>query len=182
MAHEHKTTWETASYFTWADAEADRAWDELVNESNAVISDIVIRNDGLSEDDFADMLEVGAPVGFADFKKFIAGDYEFQRAMFRTRVRASSTDRPRISNLKLTVDMPDVLDRGHASIPADPSTVVLFNKTFSVAPEVVATQQGGSSVGRVQVIEVTSTQFTVVILDASDDPMAATISWTAVGY
>ncbi|NDE54228.1 MAG: hypothetical protein EB069_06480 [Actinobacteria bacterium] len=134
--------------------------------------------------DFADILESGHPPGFTDFRDFIQGDYTYQRALFRAILTSSNADRGYIDGLRLTVDVPDVFDRGTAQVVSAVSGVaVVFSRQFRVPPEVTLTFKGGTTVAVPRILgSVSITGFTAVLENTSGVRVTGAISWVAQGY
>jgi hypothetical protein len=84
--------------------------------ANGVISDMIVASTEITAQDFMDILESGHPPGYTNFRDFIQGDYTYQRALFRAILTSSNADRGYIDGLRVTVDVPDVFDRGTAQV------------------------------------------------------------------
>jgi hypothetical protein len=151
---------------------------------NGVISDMIVGSRPLSESDFADLVDAGHPPGFTNFRDFIAGDYSYQKALFRAVLTSSNADRGYIKDLSLAVDVPDVLDRGSAQISdANVGVSVAFSRAFRVPPEVTLTHKGGSMMAIPRILGAVNTQgFTAVLEDLSGARVTGTVSWVAQGY
>ena len=162
--------------------------EQYVRRANAVFSDLKIKNFELTDDAFEEILLFDGPVGYENFKPFIAGDYQFQKAAFRYILRSNTSDRPRVTALTVNADVPDIYDRGTASISAGSTyTFVPFNRTFTSTTglEVTVTLKGGTvfAIPRIQSGTTTVSGF-YCRLEESDGVTfpAGTISWTAQGY
>lgn len=163
--------------------------DQFLRRGHAVFSDLKIGNTPLTDVQFNQELIFGGPAGFADWKPFVAGDYQFEKAAIRYIVQSLTSDRPRITAMKVTVDVPDIHDRGTASIAAGPGyTFVPFNRAFTstAAMEVTCTLKGGTVVAVPRIKDpsgLTTTGFFVRLEDVAGGTFpAGTISWTAIGY
>jgi len=77
-----------------------------------VISDMIVGTTEITEQDFAAIVEAGHPPGYTDFRDFIQGDYTYRRALFRAVLNSRNSDRGFIDALRVTVDVPDIFDRG----------------------------------------------------------------------
>jgi hypothetical protein len=170
--------WETAD-IAWQDANV--SWTDLTYHTRGAISDISIRTDEVTADAFEDILSFGSAIGYSEFQTFIPGDYTYQEALMRTRFEALSSDRPRLTSLKLTVDVPDVNDRGFQTITAS-ITTISFNKSFVEPPEVLAVQKGGLEIGTAVVSNVTTAGFDVKIAKSDGTLIGGDLSWGASGY
>jgi hypothetical protein len=152
--------------------------------ANGVISDMIVANTEITEQDFMDILESGHPPGYTNFRDFIQGDYTYQRALFRAILTSSNADRGYIDGLRVTVDVPDVFDRGTAQVvTASSGVAVVFVRTFRVSPEVTLTFKGGTTVAIPRILgTVTTAGFTAVLENTSGARVTGAISWVAQGY
>ena len=152
--------------------------------ANGVISDMIVASTEITEQDFAAIVESGHPPGYTDFRDFIQGDYTYQRALFRAILTSSNADRGYIDGLRVTVDVPDVFDRGTAQLSnANNGVTVYFSRQFRVAPEVTLTFKGGTTVAVPRILgAVSTTSFTAVLENTSGIRVTGAISWVAQGY
>lgn len=152
--------------------------------ANGVISDMIVASTEITEQDFMDILESGHPPGYTNFRDFIQGDYTYQRALFRAILTSSNADRGYIDGLRVTVDVPDVFDRGTAQVVTAASGVaVVFTRQFRVAPEVTLTFKGGTTIAVPRILGSASiTGFTAVLENTSGTRVTGAISWVAQGY
>jgi hypothetical protein len=152
--------------------------------ANGVISDMIVANTEITEQDFMDILESGHPPGYTNFRDFIQGDYTYQRALFRAILTSSNADRGYIDGLRVTVDVPDVFDRGTAQVvTASSGVAVVFVRTFRVSPEVTLTFKGGTTVAIPRILgTVTTAGFTAILENTSGARVTGAISWVAQGY
>ena len=152
--------------------------------ANGVISDMIVANTEITEQDFMDILESGHPPGYTNFRDFIQGDYTYQRALFRAILTSSNADRGFIDGLRVTVDVPDVFDRGTAQVvTASSGVAVVFVRTFRVSPEVTLTFKGGTTVAIPRILgTVTTAGFTAILENTSGARVTGAISWVAQGY
>jgi|SRR5690554_4736897 len=148
-----------------------------------VFSDLKVmsRSTLASPTELRGMFETSAPPGYGAFRNFIPGYYSFQRALFRHTVR-STGDLPIVSGLKYSVDMPDVVDRGKATVAAGELKEVNFSKQYSTPPEVSHVITQVSEYAIVVVSEITEMGFVFSLQNAAGNKVAGSISWTSVGY
>jgi hypothetical protein len=165
-------------------AEALALAEQYRRHANGVISDMIVASGEITEQDFANIVEAGHPPGYSDFRDFIPGDYTYRRALFRAILNSRNSDRGYIDALRLTVDVPDIFDRGTAQITDAASGVtVVFVRSFRVAPEVTMTHKGGTAVAIPRLLgAVTTTGFTAVLEDTSGTRLSGTFTWIAQGY
>ena len=152
--------------------------------ANGVISDMIVASTEITEQDFMDILESGHPPGYTNFRDFIQGDYTYQRALFRAILTSSNADRGYIDGLRVTVDVPDVFDRGTAQVvTAANGVTVVFTRQFRVAPEVTLTFKGGTTIAIPRILgSVSTTGFTAILENTSGTRVTGAISWVAQGY
>lgn len=152
--------------------------------ANGVISDMIVASTEITAQDFMDILESGHPPGYTNFRDFIQGDYTYQRALFRAILTSSNADRGYIDGLRVTVDVPDVFDRGTAQVvTAANGVTVVFTRQFRVAPEVTLTFKGGTTIAVPRILgSVSITGFTAVLENTSGTRVTGAISWVAQGY
>lgn len=158
--------------------------EEYRRHANGVISDLLINAD-LDMDDtgFEQMLLKAAPPGYSDFRPFLAGDHEYQNALFRTILKGKDLDRPQLRGLALEVDVPDVFDRGTATTVTTGAVTVKFNRPFYVVPEVVVALKGGTVFAIPKIIgDIRPDGFDVQLEDSAGALVAGNVSWSAHGY
>lgn len=165
-------------------AEALSLAEQYRRRANGVISDMIVASTEITEQDFMDILESGHPPGYTNFRDFIQGDYTYQRALFRAILTSSNADRGYIDGLRVTVDVPDVFDRGTAQVSnAANGVTVVFSRQFRVSPEVTLTFKGGTTVAVPRILgAVSTTGFTAVLENTSGTRVTGAISWVAQGY
>jgi hypothetical protein len=165
-------------------AEALNLAEQYRRRANGVISDMIVASTEITEQDFMDILESGHPPGYTNFRDFIQGDYTYQRALFRAILTSSNADRGYIDGLRVTVDVPDVFDRGTAQVSnAANGVTVVFTRQFRVSPEVTLTFKGGTTVAIPRILGAVSiTGFTAVLENTAGTRVTGAISWVAQGY
>ena len=152
--------------------------------ANGVISDMIVGITEITEQDFAAIVEAGHPPGYTDFRDFIQGDYTYRRALFRAVLNSRNSDRGYIDGLRVTVDVPDIFDRGTMQITdAAAGAVIAFSRSFRVAPEVTMTHKGGTAVAIPRLLgAVTTTGFTAILENSSGTRVTGSFTWIAQGY
>lgn len=166
-------------------AESISARDTLRRNANAIMYDVVLRSDALSYDDLNTVAD-SPPVGYTPFKTFYPGDYEFETAMVGVRIRSFDTS-SRVGILGLThnVDVPDITDRGSATVGSGETSgkSVTFAKTFSIPPDVYAVFAEGTTAAVAEITGVTETGFTFILRDVNSPAtlVEGTITWAALG-
>lgn len=165
-------------------AESIALVEQYRRRANGVVSDMLIAASALSDDSFETLFNSGQPPGYTQFRDFMPGDYTYRRALFRAILETSSADRAYIEALRVTVDVPDVLDRGTAHI-TDPSMgiTVSFTRTFNQPPEVTLTHKGGTRAAIARLKGPVSIQgFSAVLEDLNGHLLTGSFTWVAQGY
>ncbi|MEN7527842.1 hypothetical protein [Cupriavidus sp. DL-D2] len=164
-------------------AEAVRLVEALMRNPNAVVSDMLVSNQDVTFQDFLRIVNTGRIPGYGDFRTFVQGDYEYSEAMFRVLLDATSSDRGSISDLKVSVDVPDVFDRGMAFIEdAENGLYVQFSRPFHITPEMSMLLKGGTTLAFPKLITLDQYGFTVKLFDKNDVAVTGSVSWSAHGY
>lgn len=167
-------------------SEAFALFEEYRRRGNAVISDMIAATGDITALDFQNIVDAGHAPGFAPFRDFVPGDYEYQQAIFRAVLESINSDRARITKLNVQVDVPDVFDSGSAIIaPANASTGVRVNfaRSFHIIPEITMTLKGGTVVAIPKSVSPDAAGFTAMLIDpATGNGVAGEITWAAHGY
>jgi len=165
-------------------AETFALGDALLRHANAVMADLAVRSTTIDEAAFRALLADKGPLGYDRFRDLVPGDYEYSKAIIGLLLSAPVTgDRTAIADAILNVDVPDVRDRGTAIVSVAGVTII-FNRSFAAPPEVQVTLKAGGSPSLPEIISITTTGFSVRLVDAADGitPVAGTVSWSALGY
>lgn len=163
--------------------EATQILDYFIRNANGVIGDISFFTGAYTETQFKAQAEA-APTGFTEFVPFLAGEHTFGEAIFKTSMAAASTlTRPRMNNLVVAVDVPDVTDQGVFTILAE-GTHVTFAKTFFKVPSIKAVIKAGGQLAIPRITNETTLGFDVKLESISSPGtyVAGVISWSAEGY
>ncbi len=163
--------------------EALQLAEQYRRHANGVISDMIISTGEITEEDFISIVDNGHPPGYTNFRDFIQGDYTYQRALFRAILKSSNADRGYIDALRLTVDVPDIFDRGVAEVTnAAAGVSVQFSRTFRFTPQVTITHKGGTTTAIPRLLGTPSTTgFTAVLEDKTGARVTGSFSWLAQG-
>lgn len=164
--------------------------DALLRKADAAIADMVISSLAAGEDidleAFENLVTNGAMPGYTNWRDFIPGDYEYTKALFRVIIESSTADRAQIQSLDVAVDVPDVIDRGTATVvDAIAGATVEYNRLYHVIPDVTLSAKGGLTRPTVPefLVPPNLTGFTVRLRDTiTGDYVSGTFSWSAHGY
>lgn len=148
-----------------------------------VLSDLIVSTKDVTADDFRDMMVNGHAPTYSKFRPFIVGDYDYRHALYRTVMKTEGIDRIALIKLDLTVDVPDISDRGQVTIQNPTAgAYVKFSRSFHKPPEMNFTMKGGT-IFAVPSFEADESGFTVWLKDPNTgNKVAGTVSWTALGY
>ena len=156
--------------------------------ADMVVSDITLMSpDSIDDKAFENLVAYGSKPGYTPWRNFIPGDYEYQNAMFRVLMTSKNEDRGLIRNLQVTVDVPDLLDRGTAYVTvASYGAAVTFSRHFHIVPEVTTSARGGTTTNPI-VVEFddvpTKTGFRARLRDTVTGAYTTgSFSWAATGY
>lgn len=155
--------------------------------ADLVISDMMLSQGDMSMPEFEDFMKYGNIPGYTKWRDFIPGDYEYREAMFRVVLESKNDDRGLLTNLQVSVDVPDLLDRGSRTITdANAGAYVPYTRTFHIIPEVTLATRGGTSSNPVVpefVSLPTITGFTVRLRDTvTGQYVTGSFTWAAHGY
>lgn len=161
-------------------------FDTMVQPLRGVVSDMLFESGSWDMDSMQDYMYKGKHVGYDIFRTFVAGDYTYDSALFRVALDAYDADRAAIEQFIIDVDVPDIMDRGSASV-ADKNfpQSIKFNRTFHIAPEVTITMRSGvSGTPIVPVVDsVTETGFVMHLMNAvTGENTVGDFIWSATGY
>lgn len=176
-----------AKNFGLKKSEAFAVVDAWRRQGDMVISDMLLMNAGnVTMDDFIDFMTYGSVPGYEKWRDFIPGDYEYREAMIRVVLESKNADRGLLTNLQATVDVPDLIDRGSATVvDAGVGALVTYNRTFHIVPEITLAARGG--IGNPVAPEFngtpTKTSFGVRLRDTiTGQFVTGSFTWAAHGY
>lgn len=124
----------------------------------------------------------GAPV-WTDWKDFVIGDYTGRAFQFRIILQSLAAGvTPRVSALKVTVDMPDRVE-GQSNIPSGAAPCpVNFARTFKATPHVVVTPHNMATGDYFTITGKTPSGFTVSFFNAGAGAISRNFDYVAQGY
>lgn len=149
-----------------------------------VYSDLRVASGDLNEESFKDMFSKSSASGYCDFQSFVTGDYRYQHSLLKVVINSNGSSIPRITACKLTVDLPDVIDKGSLTsdeLSTTSNTRVYFNRNYYFAPTVNATVISGTVIGSPVVVNVTNEYFDICVLDKSNNKIACSLNWQSRG-
>lgn len=171
-------------------AEMINTYDALLENANAILSDITLFTGEMNEKTFRN--RVNTPPGYSMFTDFYVGDYEYKKAIVRLILTtADMNGTPNIFNVVHNVDIPDTDDKGSVEITDTTApTKVYFNVHYYHPPEVSITLKGGNTGSGVLSPNIVSLEgkdtigryFEVELLTTAGERSTGSITWTAKGY
>lgn len=162
-------------------SEALSLTDQLLQNSNATISDILVGQTDITNAEFDALLAQANAIGYGDFVPFMEGDQNYKNAIFKVIIQASNNAIGRITSLSVNIDVPDVNDSGTATIPSS-GTTINFNRNFNAPPEMKVTLKGGTIFAIPRVSAITETGFFVELFNSSGVLVSGDVTWSAHGY
>jgi hypothetical protein len=151
-----------------------------------VISDIGVSTQTIgSLDDFREELLSDAPIGYSAFQTFVQGDYDYQSALFRISMHSDNGDRGVINKLSVTVDVPDMFDRGDQVIEDTTGpTRIYFARPFHIPPVVVLAVQSASDACVAKLVGTPTRKYFDMILERTSDQaiIDGAATWAAHAY
>ena len=165
--------------------EAFRMVDAWRRAADMVISDIIISTADMTDEDFADFLAYGSSPAYTDWRDFVPGDYEYQEAMFRAVIESKNSDRGLLTGFEVAVDVPDLIDRGSATIvDANAGITIQFSRTFHLVPEITLSTKGGVAGTTLipELVSATKTSCVVKMKNQNGVYSTGSFTWAAHGY
>ncbi|CAB4122411.1 Tip attachment protein J [uncultured Caudovirales phage] len=157
----------------------------IVSGQGSVIGDLEIRSKAFTNAEVNGFTAGRAPVGYGEWRELLPGDFQYQDALVWTHVKMlDRTKQAVITDAHLTVDLPDVVEPGTASVSGQ-STWIAFTRTFNAPPTIVLMQKTGSTTAIAQVVGTpTKLGFYARLVDVTNpaNVVAGSITYTASGY
>jgi len=171
-----------------------------LNSSVAVVSDLIDYRtnniddwqnfDGASSDAITAVLQLrsthdnpSSSPSWSDWAPFLVGDYHARAYEFRVVVtNTDSSYNINITELAVTVDMPDRVEKSNDLSVSSSSSSILFGSRFKAIPVVGITMQDANSGDYFRVTSKARTGFTVQCFNSSNTGIVRSINWQAVGY
>lgn len=161
-----------------------------IENANAVVEMVSFFAGAMMESVFVD--RANTVNGYSAFQKFLAGNYEYQKALIRVSVKSKQLDSGiNLFNVVHNVDIPDTDDRGRVTVTdTTKPTKVYFNKFYYTPPEISVALVGGTTADGFMVPVVINTNgkdeegrfFEIELKNASGQRTTGTVIWVAKGY
>jgi hypothetical protein len=158
-----------------------------IANAGQVVGDIRFYDKVLNETDYDATI---TPFGYGKWRELVTGDYIYEKALCKYSMQASlNADRPNTRTYIHKVDVPDVVDRGIATLTkSNQPLFVRFSeedvRNFHIIPELTVSIKSYSGTGTTPLIipyNVTREGF-YVTMKADGEFVEGSISWSARGY
>lgn len=158
-----------------------------VGNAGQVIGDIRFHDIVLNETNYDSTI---TPYGYGKWKEMITGDYIYTKALCKYSMQASlNADRPNTRQYLHKVDVPDVVDRGIATLTKENQPLfVRFSKEevrkFHIVPELNVSIKSYSGVGNTPIVIPynTSLEGFYLMMKVDGEFVEGSVSWSARGY
>lgn len=156
---------------------------------NTVLNDLRIDDSPITSEDFVNVSQDVAPLGYENSRPLYPGEYTYKDAIVGIQMRANPTEaRLGFYGAKLNVDVQDVQERGRVevlTVDINNPVKIEFTKKFYTPPsELSFTVVSSEEPGWVDVLTKTDEYFEIVLRALSDRSklITGTVTWLAVGY
>jgi hypothetical protein len=146
------------------------------------MANLEFKNVALTKKDFANIANGRVPPGHQPFRELVPGDYQFQNAYIWLAARV--VDRSvnvAISECIVRIDVPDLKQTGTKTMLAAGASVT-FATPYTNIPDLVVTPVTAAVPCVPRVTALSTTGFTVQLIDLVGSGVAGQASWTANGY
>lgn len=158
-----------------------------VGNAGQVIGDIRFYDKVLNETDYDATI---TPFGYGKWRQMVTGDYIYGRALCKYSMQASlNADRPNTREYRHKVDVPDVVDRGVATLTKSNQPLFIeFSdedvRKFHIVPELTVSIKSYSGTGVTPLVIPynTTTEGFYVTMKDGEAFVEGSISWSARGY
>jgi len=123
-------------------------------------------------------------VVWSNYQKFFIGDYNSRAFKFKIELNSKNNNfNAYISELGVTVDMPDVVDSGSTVTLTTGSKTVSFNVDyFNPNPTIATTIVNGTSGDYVIIDNITASSFDLQVKNSTDTNISKTVAWVCKNY
>ena len=162
--------------------------DAVFTNKNAVISDVDIRDNGLSLEELRKIALNGTPVDYEDARPLVPGEYTYEKAIIGIKMRSHDlSTKLGFYKAVLNVDVEDIVSRGQVKVTStdiNQPTRVEFNKFYYNPPEeIMFNITEFSEPCTVEVLTKTTKEFTLMLRSTvTNNYVTGTVSWLATGY
>lgn len=155
--------------------------------ANLIISDMAVYNAPMTDAEFAEHVNAKSHLGYEKFRNLVPGDYKYTTAMIGITVdNSTNPGNTAITEAKLTVDAPDILNKGTVSVADTGWTTVTFPRPYNTTDELEVSVmfRGGATIATPTWQNVTETGFEVKLFSTASPgtQVEGTITYDARGY
>ncbi len=149
------------------------SWDQSVDPS---LFDVKLQLRTTDDDPLA------MPI-WSEWQNFVVGDYSARAYEFRTLLTSySTTVMPKVSRLRVNVDMPDRMDARNDITSDVLGSTVNFNNGFKATPAISITAQDMVAGDYYAITNITNASFDIQFFNASDVGVVRSFDYLAKGY
>jgi hypothetical protein len=117
------------------------------------------------------------------YRKFFVGDYKARGLRFKAVLTTTSVESsPSISNLSVSVDMPDRVTSGDDLTSGAGSYGVTFSPAFKATPAIGIAAQNLAQGDFYEITAKSASGFTITFKDSGGSPVSRTFDYVAKGY
>jgi hypothetical protein len=117
------------------------------------------------------------------YRKFFVGDYKARGLRFKAVLTTISDESsPSVSNLSVSVDMPDRVTSGDDLTSGAGSYGVTFSPAFKVTPAIGIAAQNLAQGDFYEITSKSASGFTITFKDSGGSPVSRTFDYVAKGY
>lgn len=155
----------------------------MLRQGPAIISNLVLRNDVLTFDQFLAEDHTSIGTGYGPYVPFVPGDYDLSKALIKVSLKRQSVSQDlRVTVGKIFADRPIVTATGSLTTSTGGVTHVTFATPFVNIPVVNATTVATTGNGVPRISNITKTGFDIDVVDSTNTRLAAVVGWIAQGY
>lgn len=156
----------------WTDIDSRTNWDGAEVDQYEVELQVRTTND-----------DPNATPVWSDWRRFIIGEYTARAFEFRVVLTSNVADiTPVVSNLSVTIDVPDRDERGENLTSGTGGYAVTYTFPFRESPAVVVTGNDMQTGDYGVITNQSVSGFTVEFFDSADTSISRNFSWYAKGY
>ncbi len=157
----------------YSDIDVVESWDQLIDPSLFNVK-LQLRT---TDDD-----PLNAPT-WGEWQNFVVGDYSARAYEFRTLLEShSKTIMPKVSRLRVNVDMPDRIDAQNDLTSDVSGSTINFVSGFKATPAISITAQDMVSGDYYTIINITNTSFDIRFFNSSGTGVVRAFDYLAKGY
>jgi hypothetical protein len=124
----------------------------------------------------------GSPL-WSSWRPFFIGDFVGRAYRFKLEITSTNSNyNLEISELSVTIDMPDLVDSGSVTTGTGGASTVTYSYNFYEAPDINGTIVNGNTGDYIAITSITNSNFSVAVKNSSDSFIAKSVIWMAKGH